>query len=120
MTLQELYTEIGGDYNEVRGRLPSDKFIQKFVLKFLDDKSYVLLISSLEQGNSEEAFRAAHTIKGMCQNLGFNTLLASSAELTEALRSGLTPEAGPLCERVKEDYGRTVTAIRSFQEGMST
>ena len=37
MTLQELYTEIGGDYNEVRGRLPSDKFIQKFVLKFLDD-----------------------------------------------------------------------------------
>lgn len=120
MTLQELYTKIGGDYNEVRGRLPSDKFIQKFVLKFLDDKSYELLLSSLEQGNSEEAFRAAHTIKGMCQNLGFNTLLDSSAKLTEALRGGLSPEAGPLCEQVKQDYERTITAIRSFQEGIST
>ncbi len=53
MTLQELYVEIGGDYAEVRGRLPSDKFIQKFVLKFVDDKSYELLLSSLEQGNGE-------------------------------------------------------------------
>ena len=56
----------------------------------------------------------------MCQNLGFNTLLNSSAELTEALRGGLSPEAGPLCEQVKQDYERTVSAIRSFQEGMST
>ena len=120
MTLQECYAAMSGNYDDAIGRLRSERLVQKFVLKFLDDKSYDLLISSLEQGNSEEAFRAAHTIKGMCQNLGFNTLLASSAELTEALRSGLTPEAGPLCERVKEDYGRTVTAIRSFQEGMST
>ncbi len=120
MTLQELYEVIGGDYQEVRGRLPSDKFIQKFVLKFLDDKSYELLLSSLEQGNGEEAFRAAHTIKGMCQNLGFTTLMASSTELTESLRNGLTPESGPLAEQVKQDYERTVAAIRSFQEGLAT
>lgn len=120
MTLQELYTAIGGDYDEVRGRLPSDKFIQKFVLKFLDDKSYELLLSSLEQGNGEEAFRAAHTIKGMCQNLGFTTLTGSSTELTESLRGGLTPAAGPLAEQVKADYERTVSAIRRFQEGLPT
>ena len=120
MNLKDCYEAFGGNFDEVLGRLRREPTVQKFAFKFLDDKSYDLLISSLEQGNSEEAFRAAHTIKGMCQNLGFNTLLASSAELTEALRSGLTPEAGPLCERVKEDYGRTVTAIRSFQEGMST
>ncbi len=121
MTLQELYVEIGGDYDEVRGRLPSDKFIQKFVLKFLDDKSYELLLSSLENGDGEEAFRAAHTIKGMCQNLGFTTLMESSSELTEALRGGApTPQAGPLCERVKADYERTAGAIRRFQEGLPT
>ncbi len=120
MTLQELYAAIGGDYKEVRGRLPSDKFIQKFVLKFLDDKSYELLLTSLEQGDGEEAFRAAHTIKGMCQNLGFSTLMDSSSELTEALRGGLSPEAGPLAEQVKLDYEKTVSAIRSFREGLPT
>lgn len=120
MTLQELYSEIGGDYQEVRGRLPSDKFIQKFVLKFVDDKSYELLLSSLEQGDGEEAFRAAHTIKGMCQNLGFSRLMDSSSQLTEALRGGLSPEAGPLAERVKEDYTGTVQAIRRFREGIDT
>jgi len=120
MTLQELYAAIGGDYKEVRVRLPSDKFIQKFVLKFLDDKSYELLVTSLEQGNGEEAFRAAHTIKGMCQNLGFTTLLESSSRLTEALRGGLSPEAVPLAGQVKLDYEMTVSAIRSFQEGLPT
>lgn len=120
MTLQELYVEIGGDYEEVRGRLPSDKFIQKFVLKFVDDKSYELLLSSLEAGNGEEAFRAAHTIKGMCQNLGFSMLQGSSSQLTEALRGGLSPEAGPLLEQVKADYEKTVGAIRAFQEGLPT
>ena len=120
MTLQECYIALGGDYQEVRGRLPSDKFIQKFILKFLDDKSYELLLSSFANGEYEEAFRAAHTIKGMCQNLGFNTLQESSSQLTEALRSGLTPEAGPLLDRVKQDYERTAAAIRSFQEGLPT
>lgn len=118
MTLQEMYIELGGNYAEVKERLPSDKFIQKFVLKFLDDKSYELLTTSLDSGNGEDAFRAAHTIKGMCQNLGFDTLLASSSELSEALRGGLTPEAGPLFEQVKQDYEKTVQAIRTFQEGL--
>ena len=116
MTLQELYVEIGGDYAEVRGRLPSDKFIQKFVLKFVDDKSYELLLSSLEQGNGEEAFRAAHTIKGVCQNLSFTMLGKSSSALSEALRGGYTPEAEALAEQVKAEYQQTARAIRAFQE----
>lgn len=120
MTLQECYNALGGDYQEVRGRLPSDKFIQKFILKFLDDKSYELLLSSFAGEDYEEAFRASHTIKGMCQNLGFTTLQDSSSQLTEALRSGVTPEAGPLLEQVKLDYERTVAAIRRFQEGLLT
>lgn len=119
MTLQECYKALGGNYDEVRGRLPSDKFIQKFILKFLDDKSYELLLSSLEQGNGEEAFRASHTIKGMCQNLGFTTLMDSSTQLTESLRAGLSPESAPLAEQVKEDYERTVAAIRAYKEGLS-
>ena len=74
MTLQECYAAMGGNYEEVLGRLRSDRLIQKFVLKFLDDGSYDLLCRSLEEKNYEEAFRAAHTIKGVCQNLSITKL----------------------------------------------
>lgn len=63
---------MGGDYQEVISRLRSDRLVQKFVLKFLDDKSFELFCSSMESKNYEEAFRAVHTIKGICQNLALS------------------------------------------------
>ena len=116
MTLQECYGRLEGDYGEVSSRLPSEKFIQKFVLKFLDDQTYQLLVSSWESENYEEAFRAAHTIKGMCQNLSFTRLQDSSSQLTEALRGGRSPGADGLYQRVVEDYQLTAGAIRAYKE----
>lgn len=118
MTLQECYAAMGGNYDEVLGRLRSDRLIQKFVLKFVDDGSYQLLLDSMASRNYEDAFRAAHTIKGVCQSLDFTTLCASSSQLNEALRHGFTPEAPALLEKVKEDYQHTVEAIRAFQESI--
>lgn len=116
MTLKECYAAMGGDYDEVIGRLRSERLVQKFVLKFLDDGSYDLLCRALEEGNREEAFRAAHTIKGVCQNLDFTRLYQSSSQLSEALRNGYSPEAPALAEQVTEDYRQTVTAIRALKE----
>ena len=118
MTLQECYAAVGGSYEEVTQRLRSERIVQKFVIKFLADGSYDLLIRSMEEENYGEAFRAAHTIKGVCQNLSFTKLYESSNQLSEALRSGLSPEAPGLLEQVKEDYNQTVQAIRAFQEGL--
>ena len=116
MTLQECYAAMGGDYAGVTSRLPTERMVQKFVLKFLNDGSYDLLLRSMAEENWQEAFRAAHTIKGVCQNLDFTRLYRSSSQLSEALRNGFTPEAPALAEQVKEDYARTTAAIRAFQE----
>ena len=116
MTLRECYTALGGDYEDALGRLRSEKLVNKFVLRFLDDKSYELLCVSMEEKNYEEAFRAAHTIKGICSNLSFTALGRSSSELSEALRYGYTPGADELAERVMEDYRRTAAAIRAWRE----
>ncbi|MCI8624305.1 MAG: Hpt domain-containing protein [Provencibacterium sp.] len=116
MSLKECYAALGGDYEDVTHRLPSEKMVRKFVFKFLNDPSYALLESSLEAKNYEEAFRAAHTIKGVCQNLSFSRLFASSNALTEALRGGWTPEAEGLVQQVTADYQATVSAIRALQE----
>lgn len=121
MTLKECYAALGGDYDEVMGRLRSERLVQKFVLKFPSDGSYQLLCGSLAAGDRKEAFRAAHTIKGVCANLAFNDLLASSEALTEALRDGRPPQPGEeaLIQRVKEDYERVIEAVRAFQEGVA-
>ena len=118
MTLQECYAALEGDYAGVTGRLPSERMVQKFVLKFLNDGSYDLLVRSMEEENYAEAFRAAHTIKGVCQNLDFTKLYASSHHLSEALRNGFTPEAPALAEQVGADYRQTVEAIRAYQASL--
>ena len=120
MTLQDCYKAMDADYDEVFGRLRSERLIQKFVLRFPDDGSYQLLLTSLESGDYAEAFRAAHTIKGVCQNLGMTRLGQSSSELTESLRSGAPgPQTDELLARVKEDYRQAVDAIRAFQASLA-
>ena len=118
MTLQECYAALGGNYKDVLSRLQMEKLVSKFVLKFLSDGSYDLLCRSLEEKNYEEAFRAAHTIKGVCQNLGFVRLSSSSSALCESLRNGYTPESDALAEQTKADYQITVDAIRAYQEAL--
>ncbi len=116
MTLSECFTALGGNYDEVIGRLRSERIVRKFVLKFLTDDSFANLCRALEEGNGEEAFRAAHTIKGICQNLGFDRLYKSSSRLTEELRSGGKPEKTDLFRDVEADYQVTMAAIRRLQE----
>ena len=116
MTLQECYAAMGGNYDDAIGRLRSERLVQKFVLKFLSDGSYELLCRSLEEKNYEEAFRAAHTIKGVCQNLSIDKLQASSSRLCESPRNGYTPESDALAEEVRADYSQTAAAIEAFQK----
>ena len=114
MTVKECYEMMGADYDDVFGRLRKDERIKKFATKFLDDQSYTLLFDSLEQKNYDEAFRASHTIKGICQNLGFKKLYESSHELTELLRGGQHDGFDNLLEQLKEDYALTIQAIRQM------
>lgn len=115
MTLKECYAAMGGNYDEVMGRLRSERLVQKFVLKFLDDGSFDLLCRSMEGADYEEAFRAAHTLKGVSQNLSFTKLYRSSHEITEALRDKSYDKAAQLFTKVEADYLQTVAAIQAFQ-----
>lgn len=114
MTIQECYAALEGSYEEVLGRLYSEALVQKFVGKFLTDKSFQLLEDSLKAEDYEEAFRAAHTLKGVAQNLSFTRLYQSSHEMTEALRTKDYDLARRLLPRVEDDYARTAAAIHAF------
>lgn len=116
MTLRECYSRLDGNYEETLGRLQSERLIQKFVCKFLDDPSYTQLMEALAGKDRERLFRAAHTLKGVCQNLGFDRLFRSSSLLCEAVRNDWKPETPALAEQVSADYAQTASAIRDYQE----
>ena len=115
MTVKECYEQMGADYEGVLGRLRSEVLIKKFAKKFLDDGSFRSLKDNLVQKNGEEAFRAAHTLKGVCQNLGFTNLYQPAYELTEVLRAGTLEGSGEWFARVTEQYKITTDAIRGVQ-----
>jgi len=118
MTLQECYEAIGGNYEDVLKRLRSEVLIKKFTLKFLEDKSYSQLKQALEDKNFEDAFRGAHTLKGVCQNLSFDRLYEVSRDLTELLRdrTGEQPGIPEAMEKVTEVYEETIEGIKKLQE----
>ena len=122
MTVQECYEAFGGDYQEVISRLRTDERITRFLLRVVDDGSYQLLIDSIATGNVDEAFRAAHTLKGVCANLSITKFGNSSSALTEVLRDlshagkPLTDEVYTLLEPVKEDYALTINAIKQLNQ----
>ena len=114
MTIEECYQQLGGDYSEVVKRLSALTLIKKFISKFLQDKSFENLCGEIQSGNRIGAFRASHTLKGVCQNLGFGKLMISSEKLTEALRADgeeIPESAAAVFENVRRDYEETTAVI---------
>ena len=117
MTIQECYLRLGGDYDEALRGIPSAALIDRFVRKFLDDKSYEQLAQAVGANDRAAAFRAAHTLKGVCANMRFTALKNSASVLTELLRSesdDIPAEAMPALDTVTADYQTTVGAIRAY------
>lgn len=116
MTVRECYEQMNSDYEGVLERLGSEAMVKKFALRFLDDASFNNLTDALKENNAEEAFRAVHTLKGICLNLGFDRLYEASSALTEKLRNGDIDNTEDLYNKLKEQYDVTVNAIKGIQD----
>lgn len=111
MNLVECFDTFCGDYNAVMGRLMTEDRVKKFLKMFTADKSFDILCDSLNSGDYESAFRAAHTLKGTCANLSITKLFNSVSAITEALRGGVNNGADELLPQVAADYELTIDAI---------
>ncbi len=101
MTLRECYESFGGDYDDALSRMMNDSLIERFLLKFLDDRTAESMRISIETGNVSELFRGAHTMKGVAGNLGFAQLGKASSALTEHLRGR---DSGEIDEKLVQDF----------------
>ncbi|MBQ1994095.1 MAG: Hpt domain-containing protein [Lachnospiraceae bacterium] len=110
-------TEAGVDYEGALERfMGRDDLYRKFIFKFLDDKNMEYLEEHLKNEDVEEALKAAHTIKGVTGNLGFDNLFNVDIPLVEGLRAGSMDGAWERFEDLKKMYDETCEIIKRYAE----
>lgn len=109
-TLKQAGIDVDGALERFMG---NTGLLKKFLLKFLDDKDYGILVKAIEDGDTDTAFKAAHTLKGVCGNLSLMGLFRLIGEQTELLRSGKLDEATAMMPKVTEEYNKMVEVIRA-------
>lgn len=116
MELKDCYVKFGGDFEGVLGRLRREQTVQKFVFKFLDDKSFQLFETSMNQKDYEEALRAVHTLKGIAQNLSFTQLFESSQKITLALKENDVNTAIEMMPQLSKDYHAIIDVVEAYKK----
>lgn len=111
MTIEECYNTLGGNYKNALSRLMNDTLIKRFVLKFPADKSFENMVAAMNAGDTETAFREAHTLKGVSRNLAFDRLDSTISEITEYLRAGELEPAVKMLPQATADYELVISTL---------
>ena len=122
MTLQELYQEIGGDYEQALRVLRIEKLVDKHIRKFTSNTAVAALLSAQDTMDPEVLFENAHAVKGITANLGLNGICAVATEISEEFRPGRSrklsdEEVREKLDGLREIYEKTTAGIRSYDSG---
>lgn len=92
----------------------NEQLLLRFLKKFPQDPNYETLLAAIGEKRYEDAFRAAHTLKGVCGNLSLESLFKNVCEVVELLRSGKGEEAEAELPKLKAEYERVVNILNSL------
>ena len=111
---QEL-TEAGVDYAALLKRFMNmDKMVEKFLVKFLSDKTMEQYKEALDSNDADALFKATHTLKGVCANLCINCMLDIVTPAVEVYRGGSMNGAVKVYVQVKAEYDKGCAIINKI------
>ena len=118
MKLSSFYARCGGNYADAVARFQGEAPVLRFLRMLPDDDSLSNLLDDVSRGDAPAAFRAAHTVRGIAQNLGLPRLASTAADLTECLRGQtvIPPEAHVLCDTVRQSCDEILSLIAQLEE----
>ncbi len=112
MGYSQMFEELGGDYQKLLGRLKNDAMIETFLKIFMKDQEFCKLEMAMQEQRDQDAFSAAHALKGVSANMEFGNLYRASSDLTELLRHGRKPGALEKFTVVKQEYENVINTIQ--------
>ncbi len=121
MTVQELYTQIGGDYEAAKRIMMMDPLIARMIVQFPDDTSCQKMLAAAETMDPAGLFEGSHALKGVGGNLGLTSLSRAAAEIADEFRPGnprrmTDEEVRAKLEEIRKMYDTTIEGIRAFSQ----
>lgn len=100
ITIEKL-KEFGADTEEGLGRCYGNEALYLRLINMIPaEANFDKLKDSLEQGDLDSAFEAAHALKGVLGNLSLTPMFEQCSEITELLRARTETDYTPLLEKL--------------------
>lgn len=122
MTVQELYQNINGDYEQAMMLMQMDPLIDRCIRKFrTSGMGEALQDAAQTLDEPRRIFESAHSMKGVCANLGLNKLSAQVSLITEEFRPGnerkmTDEEVRQKLAEINDMYENTKKEILRYEE----
>lgn len=119
MTIQELYANIGGNYDQAVRVMKSDRLIDRYVRKLESSGVGEALAEAGAAMDGTKLFESAHAMKGVCSNLGLDALASAADAITEEFRPGnprrlSDEEVRAKLADIAAQYARVTEGIRAY------
>ena len=102
ITIEKL-KEFGANTEEGLGRCYGNEALYLRLVNMIPaEANFDKLKDSLEQGNLDSAFEAAHALKGVLGNLSLTPMFEQCCEITELLRARTETDYTPLLNKLLE------------------
>ncbi|MDO4273103.1 MAG: Hpt domain-containing protein [Eubacteriales bacterium] len=113
MTLKEFAENTQMDFEGTLERFANmESLLVKFLKKFVSDPTYEELRTAIENQDFSTVERAAHTLKGVAGNLGFQKLFYINQEIVDAVRNDNVDKINTLFEEDKQEYEMIIENLK--------
>lgn len=114
-SIKQNFIEAGVDVDDCLNRfLNKDELFFRFMKKYLEDDNLERLKKAIDEKNVSDAFKAAHTLKGVAGNLSFASVLKPLVPFVEVLRAGSLDGAEEAYAKIKEANDKIVEQIHTL------
>ena len=115
MELKEFCIKLEIDYTNMISKFGNNEMLyNRFLKKFLEDKTYSELEIAMEKENYNDIEKTAHTLKGVSANLGITRLYKLSDELVKLVRTKQYENLTKTYEKLREEYKITKEMINEL------
>ncbi len=98
----------------LRRFMNNEMLMIKFLRKFVDDENMNKLRVLIADKNYQGVLPVAHTLKGVCGNLGFVKLYELFSRMCQDCRNDQYKDMDELFSQIEADYVKVIAAIKKI------